>query len=103
MGLEAYLVVASILFCIGLFGALSKRNAVMILMCIEIMLSAVNITLLAFSRYLVPDAVLLTGHVFAMFVMVVAAAEAGVGLAIIISLYRRRSTVDATEIDIMKW
>jgi NAD(P)H-quinone oxidoreductase subunit 4L len=103
MGLEAYLVLASILFCIGLFGALSKRNAVMILMCIEIMLTAVNITLLAFSRYLVPDSVLLTGHVFAMFVMVVAAAEAGVGLAIIISLYRRRSTVDATEIDIMKW
>jgi NAD(P)H-quinone oxidoreductase subunit 4L len=103
MGLEAYLVLASILFCIGLFGALSKRNVVMILMCIEIMLTAVNITLLAFSRYLVPDSVLLTGHVFAMFVMVVAAAEAGVGLAIIISLYRRRSTVDATEIDIMKW
>ena len=103
MGLEAYLVLASILFCIGLFGALSKRNAVMILMCIEIMLSAVNIVLLAFSRYLVADAVLLTGHVFAMFIMVVAAAEAGVGLAIIISLYRRRSTVDATEIDIMKW
>jgi NAD(P)H-quinone oxidoreductase subunit 4L len=103
MGLEAYLVLASILFCIGLFGALSKRNVVMILMCIEIMLTAVNIILLAFSRYLVPDSVLLTGHVFAMFVMVVAAAEAGVGLAIIISLYRRRSTVDATEIDIMKW
>ena len=103
MGLEAYLVLASILFCIGLFGALSKRNVVMILMCIEIMLSAVNIVLLAFSRYLAADAVLLTGHVFAMFIMVVAAAEAGVGLAIIISLYRRRSTVDATEIDIMKW
>ena len=103
MSLEHYLVLASILFFIGLFGALTKRNAVMILMCVEIMLSAVNLTLMAFSRFLVPESVLLTGHVFAMFVMVVAAAEAGVGLAIIISLYRRRSTVDATEIDLMKW
>ena len=103
MSLEHYLVLASILFCIGLFGALSKRNAIMILMCVEIMLSAVNLTLIAFSQYLVPDQVLLTGHVFAMFVFVVAAAEAGVGLAIIISLYRRRSTVDSTEVDILKW
>jgi NADH:ubiquinone oxidoreductase subunit K len=103
MDLEYYLVLASILFCIGLFGALSKRNAVMILMCIEIMLSAVNIMLVAFSRFLVPDQVLLTGHVFAMFIFLVAAAEAGVGLAIIISLYRRRSTVDSTEVDLMKW
>lgn len=103
MSLEHYLVLASILFFIGLFGALTKRNAVMILMCVEIMLSAVNLTLMAFSRFLVPESVLLTGHVFAMFIMVVAAAEAGVGLAIIISLYRRRSTVDATEIDLMKW
>ena len=103
MGLEHYLVLASILFCIGLFGALSKRNSIMILMCIEIMLSGVNIVLVAFSRYLVAGQVLLTGQVFAMFVMVVAAAEVGVALAIIISLYRRRSTVDTSEIDLMKW
>jgi NADH:ubiquinone oxidoreductase subunit K len=103
MTLTHYLVLASVLFCIGLFGALSKRNAVMILMCIEIMLSGVNIVLVAFSRYLVAGQVLLTGQVFAMFVMVVAAAEAGVALAIIISLYRRRSTVDTSEIDLMKW
>jgi len=103
MNLEAYLVLASILFCIGVFGALSKRNAVMILMCIEIMLTAVNIVLVSFSRYLVEGQVLLTGHVFVMFIFLVAAAEAGVGLAIIISLYRRRKTADATEIDMMKW
>ena len=71
MTLTHYLVLASILFCIGLFGALSKRNAIMILMCIEIMLSGVNITLVAFSRFMVAGQVLLTGQVFAMFVMVV--------------------------------
>jgi len=103
MGLSAYLVLSSILFCIGLFGALSKRNIIIILMCIEIMLSAVNLVLVSFSRYLIPDQILLTGHVFAMFIIVVAAAEAGIALAIIISLYRRRATSDATEIDLLKW
>lgn len=75
----------------------------MILMCIEIMLTAVDIVAVSFSKYLVPDQILLTGHVFAMFIIVVAAAEAGVALAIFISLYRRRATADATEIDLLKW
>ena len=77
IGLTHYLVLASLLFCIGLYGALTRRNAVIILMCIELMLNAVNISLIAFSSYVVPQ--LLTGQVFAIFVMVVAAAEIAVG------------------------
>lgn len=90
------------MFSIGLYGALAKRNAVAILMCIEIMLNAVNLAIVAFSRYLVPDVVLLTGHVFAIFIMTVAAAEAAVGLAIIISIYRSKQNVDVEQADIMK-
>lgn len=102
IGLEHYLVLSAILFCIGLYGAVVKRNTVVILMCIEIMLNAVNITLVAFSRYLVPESVVLEGQIFVIFVMVVAAAEAAVGLALIVSIYRNRRTVDASEIDLMK-
>jgi NADH:ubiquinone oxidoreductase subunit K len=71
------------------------------LISIELMLNAVNITMVAFSRYIVP--LLLTGQVFAIFIIVVAAAEAAVGLAIIIAIYRNRETIDATQIDLMKW
>ncbi len=99
--LEHYLILSAILFSIGLYGALAKRNAIVILMSIEIMLVAVSITMVAFSRYIVP--LQLTGQVFAIFIMVVAAAEAAVGLAIIIAIYRNRETIDATRIDLMKW
>lgn len=102
LGIEHYLVLSAVLFSIGLYGALAKRNAVAILMCIEIMLNAVNLAIVAFSRYLVPDVILLTGHVFAIFVMTVAAAEAAVGLAIIIAIYRSRQSVDVEQADIMK-
>ncbi len=101
LGLEHYLILSSILFAIGLYGALSKRSAVVILMSIEIMLGAVSIAMVAFSRYIVPT--LLTGQVFTIFIIVVAAAEATVGLAIIIAIYRRRETIDVTKIDLMKW
>jgi len=101
LGLEHFLVLSAVLFSIGLYGALAKRNAVIILMCIELMLSAVNITLVAFSRYIVP--VELTGQIFAIFVIVVAAAEAAVGLAIILAIYRNRQDIDATKINLMKW
>lgn len=101
LGLEHYLVLSAVLFSIGLYGALAKRNAVIILMCIELMLSAVNITLVAFSRYIVPAE--LTGQIFAIFVIVVAAAEAAVGLAIILAIYRNRQDIDATRINLMKW
>ncbi len=103
LGIEHYLILSAVLFSIGLYGALAKRNAVAILMCIEIMLNAVNIAMVAFSRYLVPDMVVLTGHVFAIFIMTVAAAEAAVGLAIIIAIYRSRQSVDVEEMDLMKW
>ncbi len=101
VGLEHYLVLSAVLFSIGLYGVLAKRNAVVILMCIEIMLNAVNIALVAFSRYVVP--VLLTGQIFAIFVIVVAAAEAAVGIAIIIAIYRSRQSVDVDKFDLMKW
>jgi NADH:ubiquinone oxidoreductase subunit K len=101
-GLEHYLILSAVLFSIGLYGALAKRNAVAILMCIEIMLNAVNIALVAFSRYLIPKAVLLTGQVFAIFIITVAAAEAAVGLAIIIAIYRSRQSVDVEQVDSMK-
>ena len=101
IGLEHYLILSAILFSIGLYGALTKRNAIVILMSIELMLNAVNIAMVAFSRYIVP--VLLTGQVFAIFIMVVAAAEVAVGLAIIMTIYRSRETIDVTRIDLMKW
>ena len=101
IGLDHYLILSAVLFSIGLYGALSKRNAIAILMSIEIMLVAVSIAMVAFSRYIVPT--LLTGQVFAIFIMVVAAAEAAVGLAIIIAIYRSHETIDATKIDLMKW
>ena len=101
IGLEHYLILSAILFSIGLYGALAKHNAIVILMSIEIMLSAVNIALIAFSRYIIPTA--LTGQVFALFAMAVAAAETAVGLAIIISIYRNKETIDANKIDLMKW
>ena len=101
VGLEHYLILSAVLFSIGLYGALAKRNAIIILMSIELMLNAVNIAMVAFSRYIVP--LLLTGQVFAIFIMVVAAAEVAVGLAIIIAIYRHRQTLDATKIDLMKW
>jgi len=101
VGLEHYLILSAILFSIGLYGVLSKRNAVVILMCIEIMLNAVNIALVAFSRYVVPTA--LTGQIFALFVMVVAAAEVAVGIAIIMAIYRSRDSVEVDKYNLMKW
>jgi len=99
--LEWYLALSAVLFCIGLFGVLSRRNAISILMAIELMLNAANINLVAFGTYLRP--VVLTGHVFAIFVMTVAAAEAAVGLAIIIAAYRNFSHISVDKIHDMKW
>ncbi len=101
IGLQHYLILSAILFCIGLYGVLAKRNAVIILMCVELMLNAVNITLVAFSRYVVPA--MLTGQVFAIFVIVVAAAEVAVGLAIIFAIYRGLEDIDVSKIDLLKW
>jgi NADH:ubiquinone oxidoreductase subunit K len=93
--LSWYLIVSVILFCIGLYGALS------ILMGIELMLNAVNINLIAFWRYITPE--VLTGQVFAIFVITVAAAEAAIGLALIISIFRNRETVIVEDVDMMKF
>ncbi|MBI4328905.1 MAG: NADH-quinone oxidoreductase subunit NuoK [Chloroflexi bacterium] len=100
-GLTEYLLLSAVLFTIGLYGALVKRNVVVVLMCVEIMLNAVNIAMVAFSRFVVP--VELTGQVFAVFIMTVAAAEVALGLAIILALYAHRGTVDTTNIDLMKF
>ena len=96
-----YLLVAAGLFSVGMFGVLARRNAIAILMSIELMLNAVNINLVAFWRYKTP--LELSGQVFAAFVFIVAAAEAAVGLALIISIYRRRQSVIAEDVDLMKW
>ena len=104
--LNSFLVLGAITFCIGLFGALSKRNAVSILMSIEIMLNAVNITLVAFSTSFLHHgghSDRLTGQIFAVFIITVAAAEAAVALAMIIAIYRRRNTIDVGEINLMRW
>lgn len=99
--LNWYLILAAALFSAGLYGVLARKNAIAILMGIELMLNAVNINLIAFWRYLHPASV--TGQMFAVIVFTVAAAEAAVGLALIISIYRRRTTVVAEDIDLMKW
>jgi NADH-quinone oxidoreductase subunit K len=95
------LILSAALFSIGLFGVLARRNAVAILLGVELMLNAVNINLVAFWRYLDPTQ--MTGQVFAIIVFAVAAAEVAVGLALVISVYRNRKTVVADELDMMKW
>ena len=99
--LSWYLILAAGLFSIGLFGVLARRNAVAILLGVELMLNAVNINLVAFWRY--GDVSVMTGQVFAIIVFAVAAAEVAVGLALVISVYRRRNTVVAEELDLLKW
>jgi len=97
---SAFLALALILFCIGLYGALTKRNTVIVLISIELMLNAVNINLVTFSKYGLNPSI--TGQVFALFAMAVAAAEAAVGLAILMALYRNKKTVNVDEMDSMK-
>jgi NADH-quinone oxidoreductase subunit K len=98
--LPSYLMMAAILFCLGLYGALTKRNAVIVLISIELMLNAVNLNLIAFSKYgVVPS---LTGQIFSLFTITVAAAEVAVGIAILIALFRARGTVNIDEYDEMR-
>lgn len=97
---SSFLLVALILFCVGLYGALTKRNAIVVLLSIELMLNAVNINLVAFAKY--GYFASMAGQIFSLFTITVAAAEAAVGLAILISLYRNRSTVNVDEMDLMK-
>ena len=111
MNLENALIVSAVLFSIGLYGALSKRNAIAVLMCIELMFNAVDLAAVAFSRYALPATLavrptgageqlantLLTGQVFSIFIITIAAAEVALGLAIVIAIYRARSTVFVTD------
>jgi NADH-quinone oxidoreductase subunit K len=99
--LSWYILFAALLFCVGLYGALARKSALAILMAIEIMLNAVNLNLVAFWRYITPEKV--SGQVFALIVFAVAASEAAVGLALILSLYRKQRTVAVEEIDLLKW
>lgn len=97
--LEYYLGLSAILFSLGVVGVLTRRNAIIIFMSIEMMLNAVNLALVAFSSYLGDSA----GQIFVFFVMAVAAAEAAIGLAIVLALFRNRQTVYVDEVNIMKW
>jgi NADH-quinone oxidoreductase subunit K len=103
--IQFYLLVAAALFCVGLFAALARRNAIGVLMGIELMLNAVNINLVAFWRYIKPSAPVwdLAGQIFALFVITLAAAEAAIGLALVIAIYRSRDTVNVEDVDLMKW
>jgi NADH:ubiquinone oxidoreductase subunit K len=102
VSLEQVLIVGGALFAIGLYIALAKRNAVAVLMGIELMLNAVNLTFIAFARF-VESPRPLDGHVFAIFVITVAAAEAAVALALAVAIYRYRGTIDVDEINLLRW
>ena len=98
---EHVLLLGAILFALGAYGVLSRRNAVLILMSVELMLNAVNINMIAFSVYLNPDR--FTGLIFVVFIIAVAAAEAGLALAIILRLFRNRRTANVDEADLLRW
>lgn len=101
MYLSSFLLLAAALFCIGVYGVLARKNAVLVLMSIELILNSVNINLVAFGAWRgAAEAVI--GQVFALFVIAVAAAEVGIGLAIVLLIYRNRSSIDLTEVDLMR-
>jgi len=97
--LTYYLIVSAIMFSIGTVGVLTRRNAIVIFMCVEMMLNAVNLTFIAFSRYLGN----IDGQVFVFFIMTVAAAEAAVGLALMIAFYKNRESIDVEDVNLLKW
>jgi NADH:ubiquinone oxidoreductase subunit K len=97
------LLLASFLFCVGLYGVIARRNAVLVLMSVELMLNAVNINLVAFQNLLFPGEAAVSGLMFALFIIAIAAAEVGVGLAIIFNMFRNRASVDVDDVDLMRW
>ena len=99
--LQHYLVLSSILFCIGVYGVLARRNAVLILMAVELMLNAVSINLVAFAVYTAPS--LFVGIIFAIFVITIAAAEVGLALGIVLRVFRNRGSANVDEVDTLKW
>jgi NADH:ubiquinone oxidoreductase subunit K len=96
-----FLVLGALLFSIGVYGVLVRRNAVLVLLSVELMLTAVNINLVAFGSYIQDS--LVSGQAFALFVITVAAAEVGIGLAIVVLIFRNRSSANVDELDLMKW
>jgi NAD(P)H-quinone oxidoreductase subunit 4L len=99
--LTHFIVLSAALFAIGVFGCLTRRNAIGILMSLELIFNAVNINLVAVSRFVTPDEI--QGQIFTLFIIAVAAAESVLGLAIILALYKKRATVNADEMNLMKW
>ena len=99
--LENYLILSAIIFSLGVYGVLARRNAVLILMSVELMLNAVSMNFIAFAAYLDPEAIV--GAIFAIFIITVAAAEVGLALAIVIRLFRNRATSNVDEAAVMKW
>jgi NADH-quinone oxidoreductase subunit K len=99
VSLQSYLILSAVMFIIGVFGVVARRNAIIVFMSIELMLNSVNLSLVTFSAFLGD----VTGQIFVFFVMTVAAAEAAVGLAIVIALFRRKQTLNLDEINILKW
>jgi NADH-quinone oxidoreductase subunit K len=99
MSVYHYMTVSAILFALGTYGVLTRRNAIVIFMCIELMLNSVNLTFIALSRHLNS----LDGQIFVFFIMTVAAAEAAVGLALMIAFFRNRETIDVDQINLLKW
>jgi NAD(P)H-quinone oxidoreductase subunit 4L len=101
MQLQYFLILSAALFCIGVYGLINSRNAVRVLMSVELMLNAVNLNLMAFSNFL--DSQDVKGQVFTIFVIAIAAAEAAIGLAIVLAIYRNRDTVDMEQFNLLKW
>lgn len=99
--LSYFLVLSALLFCIGIYGVLARRNVILVLLSIEIMLNAVNINFIAFSRFVTPQT--MVGQIYTIFAMATGAAEIGVGLAIILLIYRGRETVNVDEVNMLKW
>ena len=99
--LQYYVVLSAILFTIGIYGVLARRNAILVLLSIEIMFNVVNINFVAFSRFITPETIV--GQVYTIFAIASTAAEIGIGLAIILLIYRGRETVNVDEVNILKW
>jgi NADH:ubiquinone oxidoreductase subunit K len=97
------LILGAFLFCVGIYGIIARRNAVLVLMSVELMLNAVNINLVAFHDLVWPTDTAATGQVFALFIIAIAAAEVGVGLAIVLNMFRNRASVNVDDVDLMRW
>lgn len=97
------LILSAFLLCVGIYGLIARRNAVLVLMSVELMLNAVNINLVAFNNLVFADSPTVDGQIFALFIIAIAAAEVGVGLAIVLNMFRNRASVNVDDVDLMRW